>query len=142
MGRDKVDFFTDLFGSPNPIERLRAETAKLGEPPEIVTRVRQLLADGEYEAPESSPAAGVIGFPQRGIHEGLPADIKKLDDHRFHDPRQTMELVAGALDFVEAGVAPRWTAVLLLAVWGSARRMVFDRPNTLDEAQQAFDCRL
>ncbi len=35
-------------------------------------------------------------------------------------------------------MAPRWTAVLLLAVWGSARRMVFDRPNTLDEAQQAL----
>ncbi len=133
LGLDKVDFFTDLFGLPNPIERLRAETARSGEPPEVVIRVRQLQAVGDCEPPpESSPGApGAAAL-------ALPVEIQKLDDHRFHDPRQTLELVADALNFVEAGVAPPWTAVLLLAVWGSARRMVFDRPNTLDEAQQAL----
>ncbi len=133
LGLDKVDFFTDLFGSRNPIERLRAETARFGEPPAIVTRVRRLLADGECEPPpEASPGTPNAAAP------ALPADVQRLDDHRFHDPRQTLALVADALNFVEAGVAPPWTAVLLLAVWGSARRMVFDRPNTLDEAQQAL----
>ncbi len=138
LGHDRMSFFADLFGSPNPLERLRTETARLGEPPEIVARVRQLLAAGDGESlPGPLPGAGAPESSRR-TGEGLPADVQRLDDLRFHDPRQTLELVADALRFVEAGVTPRWTAVPLLAVWGSARRMVFDRPNTLDEAQQAL----
>ena len=41
---ERADFFADLFGPPEPFERLRAETAHFGEPPEIVTRVRRMFA--------------------------------------------------------------------------------------------------
>ncbi len=128
LGRDRRDFFTDLYGPPDPIARLRTETARLGEPLLIVTRARQALA-GENDCPreETLPFDGA-GFP----------DARKLDDHRFKDPRQTLGLIAGALEMVAAGLSPRRGALPLLAVWGSARRMVFDQPGALEEAQQAL----
>ena len=124
---DKEDFFADLFGgAPEPIDRLRGETARLGEPPEIVARVRLLLAGEEWRPPpQPSPLS-------------MPVTVRKLDDHRFKDARKTLQLISGALEHVEAGLEPRWAALPLLAVWGSARRMVFDQPGALDQAQQAL----
>ena len=119
LGVEKGAFFAGTFRARDPLERLRAETARLGEPPEIVARVRQLLAAAAWAPGAEAP------------------NVRRLDDHRFGDPRHTLRLISAALDQVEAGLAPRWTALPLLAVWGSARRMVCDQPR-LVEAQQAL----
>ena len=117
LGVDRRVFFDRVYGSLEPIEVLKLETRQIGEPPQIVAEVRDLLrAEGWQPLPE------------------VPRPIRDLDAHRYQDANEARVIAHGELVKVAAGLSPRSWGVPLLAVYGSALRMTDD----YDQAQQAL----
>jgi tetratricopeptide (TPR) repeat protein len=117
LGVDRRIFFGRVYGAPDPVALLELETRQLGEPEDAVVRLRDLLLEGGWEPPAE-----------------LPAEIRSLDKHRHTDARAVREAAHGDLVKVASGLLPRSSGVALLAVYGSALRMLMQ----LDEAQQAL----
>ncbi len=114
---DRRTFFGRLFGIPGPIALCQLETRRLGRPPELVARVRDLLRLEEW----------------RPLPE-VPQPIRDLDAHRYHDANEVQTIARGELAKVAAGLGPLSWGVPLLAVYGSALRMT----DAYDEAQQVL----
>ncbi len=114
---DRSVFFGRVYGSTDPMALLKAEARQLGEPEEIVAGVRDLLLEEGWE-----PLSEV------------PEEIRKLDAHRHTDAEEVRAVAYGELIKVRSALAPRSWGVSLLAVYGSALRMLM----RLDEAQRTL----
>ncbi len=114
---DRRTFFGRLFGTPGPIALCQLETRRLGRPPELVARVRDLLRLEEW----------------RPLPE-VPRAIRDLDAHRYVDANEAQTIARGELAKVAAGLGPLSHGVPLLAVYGSALRMTDD----YEDAQQVL----
>ena len=114
---DRRIFFGQVYGSPDPVADLELEARRLGEPPEVVARVRDLLLEQGWQPPAE-----------------LPEAIRTLDDYRHHDPEAVRVAARGDLEKVAAGLLPPSWGVPLLAVYGSALRMLL----RLEEALMAL----
>lgn len=110
-------FFAKIYGSLDPIALTQLETRQLGEPPEIVARVREVLLLEEWQ-----PLGEV------------PEHVRGLDAHRYRDAHQAVSFIRTELEEVVAGLRPLAWGVPLLAVYGSALRMIEDH----DGAQQTL----
>ncbi len=113
LGVDRRIFFGRVYGSSDPLALLELEARGVGEPPEIVAQVRDLLLERGWE-----PLAEV------------PAAIRRLDAHRHHDAEKVLQGAHGDLAKVATRLLKRSWGVPLLAVYGSALRMLL----RLDEA--------
>ncbi len=100
-------FFGQVFGSLDPIALTQLETHWLGEPPELVIRVKDLLRLEEWQP-----------------LDGLPEPIRGLDAHRYQDAREAVRFARAELEQLVAGLRPPAWGVPLLAVYGSALRMI------------------
>ena len=114
---DRTIFFGRLYGLRDPIALCQLEARRLGEPPEIVAKVRDLLRLETWQP----------------LTE-LPAAIRDLDAHRYRDANEAREIARGELVKVAADLAPLSWGIPLLAVYGSALRMT----DAYDEALQAL----
>ncbi len=114
LGIDRQIFFARVYGSKDPVALLELEARRLGEPPDVVARVRDLLLEQEWE-----PLAEV------------PEAIQTLDADRHHDPEAVGLVALGDLKRVAAGRLPASWGVPLLAVYGSALRMLEDHDGAL-----------
>ncbi len=106
---DAGAFFGKVFGTLGPIELTQLEAHQLGEPPELVTRVQDLLRLEEWQ-PLAEP----------------PEHVRQLDAHRYQDAGSAARFARTELEEVLAGLRPLAEAVPLLAVYGSALRMTDD----------------
>ena len=106
LGVDLRTFFGSLFGAPSSIGMCQLEARRLGEPPALVVKVRDLL---RLEAWRPLPE--------------VPDAVRELDAHRYRDANEALEMTRGELVRVGAGLAPPAWGVPLLAVYGSALRM-------------------
>ncbi|MCP3960990.1 MAG: hypothetical protein GY719_24350 [bacterium] len=110
-------FFGKVFGSLDPIALTQLETRRLGEPPEIVARVGDLLLFEEWQPPGE-----------------FSEHVRDLDAHRYRDAREAGRFARTDLEQVAAGLRPLAWGIPLLAVYGSALRMTEDH----DAAQQTL----
>ncbi len=117
LGVDPGAFFGKIFGSRDPIALTQLESHRLGEPQEVVARVRDLLLLEEWQ-----PLAE------------LPEHVRRLDAHRYRDAREAGRFARTGLEEVAAGLCPLAWGIPLLGVYGSALRMTEDH----DEALQAL----
>ncbi len=117
LGVDRGMFFGRLYGAADPIGLCQLEARRLGEPPEVVAKVRDLLRLEEWQP-----------LPE------VPQSIRDLDAHRYRNAVEVREIARGELVKVGAGLAPLSSGIPLLAVYGSALRMTDD----YDPAQQAL----
>ena len=109
-------FFGKVFGALEPIALTQLETRRLGEPPELVARVKERLLLEQWQP----------------LVE-LPEHLRRLDAHRYENAVEAARFARADLEEVAAGLRPLAQGVPLLAVYGSALRMT-DRFN---ESQQA-----
>ncbi len=116
LGVPPAAFFGKVFGALEPIALTQLETRRLGEPPELVARVKERLLLESWQ-----PLAE------------LPGHLRRLDAHRYENAVEAARFARADLEQVAAGLRPLAQGVPLLAVYGSALRMT-DRFN---EAQQA-----
>ncbi len=110
-------FFGKIFGSFGPIALTQLEAHGLGDPPEIVARVKDFLLFEEWQ-----PLAEV------------PEHVRELDAHRYRNAVDAARFALTGLEEVVAGPRPPAWGIPLLAVYGSALRMTDD----FDGAQQTL----
>ncbi len=96
---DPSVFFGKVFGALDPIELTRLEARQLGEPPEIVAKVRDALLLEEWQP---------LGE--------LPEHVRELDAHRYRDAREAGRFAYAELDKVVAGLRELAWGITLLAV--------------------------
>ncbi len=106
LGVDHRTFFGHLFNVPSSIGLCQLEAHRLGEPPAVVAKVRDLLLLEEWQP-----------LPE------LPEPIRELDAHRYRDANEAVASARGDLIKVGAGLLPPAWGVPLLGVYGSALRM-------------------
>ncbi len=105
LGVGRRAFFGTVYNLPEPISLCQLEARRLGEPPEVVAKVRDLLRLEEWQ-----PLTEV------------PEPIQRIDAHRYQDARAAREIARGELIKVKAGLLPIAWGLPLLAVYGSALR--------------------
>ncbi len=105
LGVGRRAFFGTVYNLPEPIALCQLEARRLGEPPGVVAKVRDLLRLEEWQP-----------LPE------VPEPIRRIDAHRYQDARAAREIARGELIKVEAGLLPIAWGLPLLAVYGSALR--------------------
>ena len=106
LGVDHRTFFGHLFNVPSSIGLCQLEAHRLGKPPAVVAKVRDLLLLEEWQ-PLSE----------------MPEPIRELDAHRYRDANEALAIARGDLIKVGASLLPLAWGVPLLGVYGSALRM-------------------
>ncbi len=122
LGVDPGAFFGKIFGSRDPIALTQLESHRLGELPEVVARVKDLLLLEEWR-----PLAG------------LPEHVRRLDAHRYRNAREAGRFARTGLEEVAAGLRPLAWGIPLLAVYGSAMRMTEDHDEALQTLVTALE---
>ncbi len=122
LGADRRIFFGRLYDIPKPIALCQLEARQLGEPPEVIARVRDLLRLEEWQP-----------LPE------VPQLIRDLDAHRYRNANEARDSARGDLIKVGAGLIPPSWGVPLLAVYGSALRMTDDSDRALQAVVTALE---